>query len=74
MARYERLTLPLRGLAAEGAQAIVDDALHALPGIRTARADIVMQVLRIEYDVTRISEADVHDALQQAGIVHVADA
>lgn len=67
------LTFPLRGLASEGAQAIVDRALGALAGVLSARAGSD-QLLHIEFDDALISQLEIHDALARAGIVHVADA
>ena len=67
------LSLPLRGLAGEGAQAVVDRALGGLAGIRHARAEATSQVLDVEYDADRVTPAEIHEALRRAGIVHVAD-
>ena len=67
------LSLPLRGLAGEGAQAVVDRALDGLAGITHARAAATSQVLDVEYDAERVTPAEIHEALRQAGIVHVAD-
>ena len=61
----------MRGLAGEGAQAIVDAALTGVTGIVSARARIAHGLLQIEYDESRVSEAEIHDALRQAGIVYV---
>ena len=68
------LTLPLRGLAGEGAQKIVDMALADAPGVLRARASIVDQLLTIVYDPQQTSPAEIHEALGRAGIVHVTDA
>lgn len=67
------LTLPLRGLAGEGAQTIVDRALGGLAGVRSARAG-GDQLLHIAFDDALVSPAEIHDALARAGLVHVADA
>ena len=67
------LTLPLRGLAGEGAQAAVDRALRGLAGVRSARAG-ADQLLHIEFDDALVSPVEIHDALARSGIVHVADA
>ena len=67
------LTFPLRGLAGEGAQAVVDRALGGLAGIRSARADATSPLLQVEYDAEQIASSEIHDALRRAGIVHVAD-
>lgn len=66
------ITFPLRGLAGEGAQAIVDRALGGLFGVRSARA-AGDQLLHIEFDDALVSPGDIHGALARAGIVHVAD-
>lgn len=71
--RMTRFTLPLRGLAGEGAQAVVDRALGALAGVRSAHAG-ADQLLHIEYDAASVTPADIHEALRRAGIVHVTDA
>lgn len=68
------LILPLRGLAGEGAQRTVDAALHDVPGVMSARARIVEQVLVVHFDDTRITAGELHDVLMRAGIAHVADA
>ena len=68
-----RFMLPLRGLAGEGAQAVVDRALGGLPGVRSAHAG-ADQILHIEYDAASVTSAEIHEALRRAGIVHVADA
>lgn len=68
-----KLTLPLRGLAGEGAQAAVDRALGGLAGVRSARAG-GDQLLHIAFDDALVSPAEIHDALARAGLVHVADA
>lgn len=67
------LSYPLRGLAGEGAQAVVDRALGGLVGIQAARAEATAQILDVEYDAERITPSEIHEALRQAGIVHVAD-
>ena len=67
------LSLPLRGLAGEGAQAVVDRALSGLAGITHASAEATSPVLDIEYDAQRVTPAEIHEALRQANIVHVAD-
>lgn len=67
------LTFPLRGLAGEGAQPIVDRALGGLAGVRSARAG-GDQLLHIVFDDALVSPAEIHAALARAGIVHVADA
>lgn len=68
------LILPLRGLAGEGAQRTVDAALHGVPGVISARARIVEQVLVVHFDETRITADELHDVLKPTGIAHVADA
>lgn len=67
----KRFVLPLRGLASEGAQAIVDDALHGLRSAVTARAMITEQLLYVDYDESQVTRADIHEALRRAHIVHV---
>ena len=68
-----RFMLPLRGLAGEDAQAVVDRALGGLPRVRPAHA-WADQLLHIEYDAASGTPAEIHEALRRAGIVHVADA
>ena len=70
--RRQRLDLPLRGLAGEGAQAVVDRAIGTLPGVLSAKAGAATAILRIEYDADAVSPQAIHDALAQAGVSHVA--
>lgn len=67
------LRLPLRGLASEGAQAIVERALEQVPGIKGVGASMVNNLLEVDYDDMRVSEDKIHDALKRAGIAHSAN-
>lgn len=64
------MRLPLRGLASEGAGEIVGRALANMPGIAGIRASMATNLLEVDYEHTRVSEHDIHDALKRAGIIH----
>ena len=68
----QTLRLPLRGLASEGADDIVAQALADVPGIAGIRASMVNNVLEIDYDEARVTEDQLHAALKRAGIAQAA--
>ena len=68
----KRIIYPLRGLAGEGAQSTVDAAFRGLRSGVTARAMIMQQLLYVDYDESRVTREDIHEALRRANIVHVA--
>lgn len=70
--RLQRLDLPPRGLAGEGAQAVVDRAIGGLAGVLAARANAAAVILRVEYDADVVSAEAIHDALTAGGVSHVA--
>jgi copper chaperone CopZ len=70
--RRQRLDLPLRGLAGEGAQAVVDGAIGTIRGVLSAEANAATVVLKVEYDADVVSPEAIHDALARAGVSHVA--
>lgn len=72
--RRQRLDLPLRGLAGEGAQAVVDRVIGTLPGVLSARANAAAVILQVEYDADVVSPEAIHDALARGGVSHVATA
>ena len=66
----ERITLPLRGLASEGAHEIVGQALRALPGVATVTVRMVEQVVLVTYDPAVISGEAIRERLHTVGLVH----
>lgn len=61
------LDLPLRGLASEGADALVGPALRALPGVIAVAVLASEFRVRVTYDPARIAPAAIREALH--GIV-----
>lgn len=72
--RRQRLDFPLRGLAGEGAQAVVDRVIGALSGVLSAKATAASVILQVEYDADVVSPEAIHDALARAGVSHLATA
>ena len=66
----DRISLPLRGLASEGANEIVGQALRALPGVATVTVRMVEQIVLVTYDPAVISGEAIRERLHTVGLVH----
>lgn len=66
----ERLQLPLRGLASEGATEIVGRALRDLPGVATVTVRAVEQVVHVTYDSAVTTAEAIRERMHAAGLVH----
>lgn len=60
------LTLPLRGLASEGANAVIQRALAGLCGVAAIDVRMVEQVVRISYDAAQVTPEEIRVRLREA--------
>lgn len=60
------LTLPLRGLASEGADAVIQRSLAGLCGVAAIDVRIVEQVVRISYDDAQVTPEEIRIRLRDA--------
>lgn len=63
----ERTVLPVTGMACEGCEQNVIDALEALEGISSATATHEADEVRVEYDGRTLDEAAISSAIENAG-------
>lgn len=57
----------IQGMHCVGCAMTLDGALEDLPGVRSASASYARQVVDVEYDETRLTEAQIVAAVEQAG-------
>ncbi|AXR77846.1 heavy-metal-associated domain-containing protein [Natrarchaeobaculum sulfurireducens] len=63
----ERTTLEVAGMACDGCEATVTDALEALDGVSSASADHEADEVHIEHDAAAVDEAALAVAISDAG-------
>ena len=61
------LELPLRGLASDGVEVLVEPSLRALPGVLAVTVVVSEFRVRVAYDAARVSPEVIREALH--GIV-----
>jgi copper chaperone CopZ len=57
----------VQGMHCVGCAMTIDGALEELPGVRSASANYARQIVDVEYDETRLTEAQIIAAVEQAG-------
>lgn len=57
----------IQGMHCVGCAMNVDGALEDLPGVKSATTHYARQMTEVEYDETRVTEADIIAAVQAAG-------
>lgn len=60
-------TLRVDGMACDGCERTVTDALEALEGISSATADHESDRVRVEHDPSTVDESAIGDAIEDAG-------
>ncbi len=63
----EQTTLEVSGLACDGCEATVRDALEALEGVSSATANHEAGQVRVEHDPSTVDEASIADVISGAG-------
>ncbi|WP_440764647.1 heavy-metal-associated domain-containing protein [Natronorubrum sp. DTA7] len=63
----ERTTLTVDGMACDGCEATVTEALESLKGVVSATADHETAAVRIEYDEGAVDEATFGSTIENAG-------
>lgn len=57
----------IQGMHCVGCAMTIDGALEDLPGVKSASANYARQIVDVEYDETRLTEAQIIAAVEQAG-------
>ncbi|GIL14745.1 MAG: hypothetical protein BroJett038_34650 [Chloroflexota bacterium] len=57
----------VQGMHCVGCAMTIDGALEDLPGVKSASANYARQIVDVEYDETRLTEAQIIAAVEQAG-------
>ena len=57
----------VQGMHCVGCAMTVDSALEDLPGVKSASANYARQIVDVEYDEARLTEAQIVAAVEQAG-------
>ncbi|MBC6937719.1 MAG: copper chaperone [Chloroflexi bacterium] len=57
----------VQGMHCVGCAMTIDGALEDLPGVKSASASYARQIVDVEYDETRLTEAQIIAAVEQAG-------
>lgn len=63
----EQTTVDVNGMACDGCEANVTEALEALSGVSSAIADHESGTVRVEHDPSTIDDASIADAIEDAG-------
>lgn len=62
-----RKRFAVEGMHCVGCAMTIDDALESLPGVKKAATHYARQVVDVEYDTSRVSEAEIVAAIARAG-------
>ncbi|APX96296.1 heavy-metal-associated domain-containing protein [Natronorubrum daqingense] len=63
----DQTTLHVTGMACDGCEATVTDALESLEGVSSATADHEAETVRVEHDGTTVDEASITNTIDDAG-------
>ncbi|QFU83937.1 heavy-metal-associated domain-containing protein [Natronorubrum aibiense] len=63
----EQTTLEVTGMACDGCEANVTEALEALEGVAEVTADHEADEVRVEHDETHVDEATISKTVEDAG-------
>ena len=63
----EQTTLEVTGMACDGCEATVIEALEALQGVSSATANHETDEVRVEHDETTVDESDLSATIEDAG-------
>ncbi len=61
----------IRGMHCTGCAMVVDGAVEDLPGVKSAATSYARQVVEVDYDDRRITDAQIIKAIQNAGYTAV---
>ncbi len=64
---HTRKRFAIQGMHCVGCAMTIDDALESLPGVEKVATHYARQVVDVEYDATRVSEAEIVAAIARAG-------
>jgi copper chaperone CopZ len=59
--------LNIEGMGCSGCVNAVENALAALPGVKTAIANLEKGIAEINYDQAKVNESDFKNAVEEAG-------
>ena len=62
------LSHPLRGLASEGAEEIINRSLADLPGIAAVHVSSGIAIVEVQFDESVVKAEDIRARLEQAGV------
>ena len=63
----KNLTLEIDGMGCSGCVNTIENTLSALPGVKTAIANLEKGIAEVNYDENEVKESDFKEAVEEAG-------